>query len=478
MLEAEQTHKAPLLDPAKATPSEFLEHFQACTNTLRQKRGKPRDHQVRELLHQYYMMHQSPNESIAEFANRFTETQFNLEKLIPNIHRIMDSKDTNISPEIELIHAFVIKLKDSISKKLISRDFPFKTLQSVIEAAEGYEHHADPVSQSDVSDWHPDVMYSHANAHGHEHYKHSKPSDCENRFSDFKGKPSHSDSMSHKPTSSCFNKSNTPRSQPIMTVSSGDVREKEICLAFNKYPMSSCQLPQNKCRYKRQHKCKSCGQWGCKALNHRPNSVGPHANITSSVENVQSDGLKTGHCGDNSTMTQRLGSIQQTMQSFSARLEKIEGFPQSSSNIISPSSVQPEFLQAPAYGCPAITSLPNHLPLSELNLAHKRILWTLITSAGVSLPLPLDSCCSLSLVSKTHADLVCEKYPNLKFTRLPNPIPVAVATPNSQLKAIGILQVPHHLGKWKTCFFCAYCPRLNLTDFIQPKSITNDQSCH
>ena len=71
----------------------------------------------------------------------------------------------------------------------------------------------------------------------------------------------------------------------------------------------------------------------------------------------------------------------------------------------------------PVYGCPAITAIPSHLQVPGLDLQNKHILWTPITSAGVFLPLPIDSCCSISLVSKAHADFICQKCPNLTFTK-------------------------------------------------------------
>ena len=99
-------------------------------------------------------------------------------------------------------------------------------------------------------------------------------------------------------------------------------------------------------------------------------------------------------------------------------------------------------MQAPAYSYPAITAIPNHVSIPALDLANKHILWTPITSAGVSLPLPIDSCCSLSLVSKAHADVIAQKHPHLTFTKLQSSLPVAVANPSSQLAAIGFMQVP------------------------------------
>ena len=122
LIEAEKQHKHILgatLD--KASPAEFGKYLDACVETLRTKRSKPRDQQIRDLLHQYYTMRQGNKESVAEFANRFNQTQFELEKLVPSIHRLPTTKDTkDICCELELIHAFVIKLKDSISKESVS----------------------------------------------------------------------------------------------------------------------------------------------------------------------------------------------------------------------------------------------------------------------------------------------------------------------------------------------------------------------
>ena len=46
------------------------------------------------------------------------------------------------------------------------------------------------------------------------------------------------------------------------------------------------------------------------------------------------------------------------------------------------------------------------------------------------------------MVSKAHVDIVAQKHPHLTFTKLQSPLPAAVATPTSHLKAIGIMQVP------------------------------------
>ena len=93
-------------------------------------------------------MHQQPNESVADFAHRFTETQHELEKLLPKIHRAAEA-DGNY--EVELIYSFSIELKKSISKDLMFRDFTFKSLQGIISAAQRYELHSDSLPGKDLA---------------------------------------------------------------------------------------------------------------------------------------------------------------------------------------------------------------------------------------------------------------------------------------------------------------------------------------
>ena len=58
-------------------------------------------------------MHQQPNERVADFAQQFTETQHELEKLLPKIHRAADADGND---EVELIYSFAIKLKNPFLK--------------------------------------------------------------------------------------------------------------------------------------------------------------------------------------------------------------------------------------------------------------------------------------------------------------------------------------------------------------------------
>ena len=135
-----------------------------------------------------------------------------------------------------------------------------------------------------------------------------------------------------------------------------------------------------------------------------------------------------------------LFSMQQPLRSLSACMEKLRWPPNPAPSVTSPPPpsrcprVLPlELIFSSKLQSLAFTANPNHLYISGLDLANKHMLWAPITSARVALPFPLDSCCSLSLVSKAHADVIAQKYPHLTFTKTESPPPVAVANPSSLL---------------------------------------------
>ena len=75
------------------------------------------------------------------------QVQHDLEKFIPKIHG-----------DLELIYASVIKLREDISRELVSREFNFKKLQSLIAAAQRYESHSDlgrGKVRQELSTWQP-----------------------------------------------------------------------------------------------------------------------------------------------------------------------------------------------------------------------------------------------------------------------------------------------------------------------------------
>ena len=278
--EAETANSVTILGPdvSKTSPAKFTKLYQTCVNALKTKRGKPRDQQLRDLLGAYYTMQQQPNESVADFAHRFTETQHELEKLLPKIHRAADADGND---EVELIYSFSIKLKKSISKDLMSRDFKYKTLQELISAAQRYELHSETLSGKDYGDlsaWglnntdtpEPVAVYSGP--------MQARPSPS--HFShDFSYNQDSNPTRSGRPKPGQHNSRNRPNSNfqhqaPTAGTSkksfSRSTGTSEICNMFNKFKKSICELPNNKCFYHRLHKCSACQKWGCKACNHKP----------------------------------------------------------------------------------------------------------------------------------------------------------------------------------------------------------------
>ena len=89
-----------------------------------------------------------------------------------------------------------------------------------------------------------------------------------------------------------------------------------------------------------------------------------------------------------------------------------------------------------------VNAFPSSVHQLGLDLANRNVLWTSVTSAGIKIPLPIDSCCSVSLVSKKHADLLSQNCPDLKFTKLATPLSVSVTSAESKLQAVGMKQIP------------------------------------
>ena len=194
--EAGTANSLPILGPdsSKTSPAEFTKLYQTCVIALKTKRGKPRDQQLRDLLGAYYTMQQQPNESVADFAHRFTEIQHELEKLLLKIHRAADADGND---EVELIYSFSIKLKKSISKDLMSRDFKFQSLQDIISAAQRYELHSDSLPGKDeLSAW--------------EFTKDAKPEPVAVYSGPIQSRPS----PSHFPQQQDFSHSNSSRNVP------------------------------------------------------------------------------------------------------------------------------------------------------------------------------------------------------------------------------------------------------------------------
>ena len=227
----ERTNASQLTD--KSTPDEYGQFYDRCLALLLRQRGIPKEEQIRQLLATYYAMSQHPTESVSGFSHRFLETQHCLEKLIPGIHRSSDS-----GAEIELIHAFTMKLKPEIAKELFSRKTAFKDLTAVIEAAKRYEsvekvlpHLPSPSSsQDDRLSWKPEAHFTSANRLRADQDHDTKPKQN-------------------------FSKQN-------------DNRGNVICRNYDYYHNARCDLPNNKCSNGFAHKCSKCYKPNCKSRFH------------------------------------------------------------------------------------------------------------------------------------------------------------------------------------------------------------------
>ena len=386
-----------------ASSEHHVEIFENCLDILRQQRGIPRDQQMRQLLATYYAMSQQPHESVSDFSHRFLETQNSLEKLLPGIHRSSDG-------DLELIHAFIMKLKPVIAKHLLSRDVDLKDISHTIEAAKRYE------AVETTMDFAPK--------------------------SDFAPLPS---------TALLADRPDVRQRKPNFSGTS------KPCWYFNKFHKAHCEMADNKCAKGYRHVCSQCFKPNCKLRFHNQlptrtfgssckdySSFSPSNSAASGkVDKIKVKMSPDSHALLVDTVEQVVSSsLQNLNQTITTSIQKAfdKGFSPSPSASAPPADVSDS--QDPLFGMPAVPRPLSLSSVSDLDLANKNILWTKISSAGVSLPLPLDSCCSVSLVSQNHATAVAKTHPNLKFTKLEQQIPVSVAGPNSTLRAVGTMQVP------------------------------------
>lgn len=175
----------------------------------------------------------------------------------------------------------------------------------------------------------------------------------------------------------------------------------EICRNFNRRLHSTCEKANNKCTHGRFHKCSTCNKWGCKAVRHESQQ----ANAVTAINQ-----------------------------------------PASPSN-------PPVSSEETLFGLPAFTD-PTAVPANtQTQVGNRNILWTSVISAGKSLPLPLDSCCSVSLVSADHAQAVITERPLLQYRKLAEPIPVSVADAKANLTATAVMDIPIKWNNGKDCVF-------------------------
>ena len=408
----ETTHASTL--SGNSSNDEYITFYDNCLTLLVRQRGIPKEQQIRQILSTYYAMSQQSTESVADFAHRFLETQHSLEKLIPGVHRA--------DGDIELIHAFMLKLQPVLSKDLVSRDSTFSSLTAVIEAAKRLESVKPVPSHEHEKPWKPQAFFAAQATQG---------------------------SMSKR----FHPKRQEQKVKTNFSTAKDDLSGTRLCRFYNKFDVAHCELPNNECSRGYIHKCSICFKVSCKAYFH-PKASSPQFSPKGfrhpSRNSPQSHRVQANYVAPKGQEIQDslLDSVKAVLQdSFhslkqdlttSVEKEVKRQLPQPSPASLSNVATT----QDPLFSMPATTSLPVNASFSAFDLAGKNILWAKVTSAGVSLPLPLDSCCSVSLVSQNHAETVVKFNPALQFTKLEQPIPVSVAGPNSSLRAVGLLQVP------------------------------------
>ena len=242
-------------------------------NTLQAKRGKPKDQQARDLLAEYYSMKQNESENVCDFAHRFMDVQTALCKLIPKIHLTPDS--TNV----ELQHAFVIKLRSTIRAEIASREFKFPDLQPIIGTAHRYELHHPPVmetwklSRARVSDTLLSTK-SHIPTHSIDRPTYSPCSICHKtnhlqKDCFFKHQSSPAKLQEPQQSSPYRNRSVTPPPSVLSRVPAKLPQQSSpICKNYNQYHTARCEQPRNQCSQGRNRICSVCKLYGCKAVKH------------------------------------------------------------------------------------------------------------------------------------------------------------------------------------------------------------------
>ena len=192
---------------------------------------------------------------------------------------------------------------------------------------------------------------------------------------------------------------------------------KPICKNSKKFEHAYCELAHSKCKFNRIRKClhSSCGKIGCKLIKH--SNVRVHATTPAAASTE-------------SHVVSALSKITDTLSQLSTHVEKLESGPSvpTATAEVTQSNQAPRSDETfPIFGMLAFTAAVS----TNIDSSQKNILWAKVESAGVAIPLPIDSCCSVSLVSEAHASHVMKQCPTLTFERLPTPIPVTVASPDA-----------------------------------------------
>ena len=352
------------------------EKLNICIERLRAEFGESKEDKCRRSATELSAIKQEHGESVEQFAFKYKKLLHQLEKLGEKI-----AKDCLTF----VISQFISKVNPLIAQHLVVKALEFETLDKIVKAARRVElSFQTPPTTSNTNQSLDEWKVTRLNVF----------------VSSTALKPQ--DQHSYRQQRACYNCGETTHLSKYCPKHCKDTsKQAEICNNYNRFPKSHCEKDGNKCSNGRQHKCQRCNKWGSKAIRHtepRPTSI--------SRSSAPSD---------------EVSSLGQQLVVLSTRLNKFEAQRSENTSCSTPvvsskqTSASPSRPPAPVtsdqpssspplFGLPAVT-IPISSVKPETQLQNRNILWTSITSAGERLPLPLDSCCSVSLVSKLHLSL-------------------------------------------------------------------------
>ena len=173
---------------------------------------------------------------------------------------------------------------------------------------------------------------------------------------------------------------------------------------------ANCEQPNNQCSYGQQHKCPVCQKRGCERINHTksPNTVQKQALARVNVHTPEtSPDIQAKINQLTSTVSNLLSCVSKLVNNAHAVTQVTTSSPNEPPRALTTSNTN-------VIGMPAVSNLEN----CKVNqgLQQRNILCTTVNSGGIDLPLPIDSCCSVSLVSGAHTDHLLKTNSQLKYT--------------------------------------------------------------
>ncbi|KAF4684585.1 hypothetical protein FOZ63_029774 [Perkinsus olseni] len=121
---------------------DYRAYYKHVQSFLCSKRGKPKEEKTLDLLTNFNSLSQNDNETVAEFAVRFLDLHHDLQKLIPNIYVVstQEGDGSTKTDDLQLQLQFIVKLREEIRKEIVARQAKYESIQSLIEAARRFEN--------------------------------------------------------------------------------------------------------------------------------------------------------------------------------------------------------------------------------------------------------------------------------------------------------------------------------------------------